>query len=120
VALITHSLNQKAVYWEANGVDNYGVIKVNAPIELRVRWQRGRIASGDATDINVNVDSVVVVDRSIAVDSIFWLGAWSNLPSTLVDLRRVIEYKESPDIRGRKYRRVVLLEKWNDTLPTLA
>lgn len=119
-AMEVDCLNQKAVLWASNGFDNYGNPKVDAAVEIKVRWEKGRKENLDPLTANVGIDSTVVVDRVIPLRSIMWLGALADLPSPTVDLRQVIDSGEIPDVKNRYARRVVMLTNWSDTLPDSA
>lgn len=120
-ALETDCRFQKAVLWAANGVDNNGQVKVDAAVELDVRWETGKSATA-ASDLSGTIafEEVAVVDRVIPVNSIMWLGSIDDIADPPVNLRKVVEYGEIPDIKGREVRRVVGLNKDSNELPTLA
>ena len=110
---------QKAVLWAAEGHDNSGNPKVNAAIEIDVRWQTKKSEAIDANGNPVASNATVAVDRVIAIESIMWLGALGAVASPPVNLMKVIDYAEVPDVKARKFRRVVLLAKYSNELPTL-
>jgi len=116
----TDDLCQEAVLWVANGVDNSGEYKVDAAVEINVRWETSGKEGVDALGNEIIVDSLVVVDQMIPTGSIMWLGELDDLPDTLVDLRRVASYTEVPDIKGQEIRRTVALTRYHDELPALA
>lgn len=123
-ALESDCREQTALYWAVNGFDNYGNPKVDSRVELSVRWEEVDTETLDALGNTVRVDASVVVDRDIAPGSVMWLGAIADIAGTAespgVDLRTVVSFKKTPDIKGREFRRVVLLGRLSDTLPTLA
>ena len=112
---------QKAVYWAANGNDNYGRVKVDARVELEVRWEKRWRESVDDDGNTVATEARVVVDRVIPVDSILWLGSMEEYAAktTPTDFKQVISYDEIPDVKGRVSRRTVTLMKYSDELPDL-
>lgn len=121
-ALEVSSLHQKAVLWTAAGLDNENVVTINAAVEIDVRSERTRKQSADAQADPVATVQIVWIDREIAIRSIIWIGtleAWNDL-SAEADLKQVIAYKEIPDIKGREFERIVTLQKFGDSLPSLA
>lgn len=120
MSLETTARHQKAVLWAFNSYDNYGDVKVDAAVQITVRWRTGQKEALDADGNTIALDSTVVVDQVIAVGSIMWLGALKDLPDTPTNLRQVVDYKGIPDIKGRNFRRVVSLMKYSNELPTLA
>ena len=120
-AIETQSLNQKAVLWEAVGVDDYGVVTLDSPVEIDVRWQTKDIEVIDHIGRSVITEVTVVVDREIAMGSILWKGELADIGvADLSDLRKVVERTETPDIKAREFKRTVRLAKFNSTLPELA
>ncbi len=117
--LETDCLTQEAVLWLVTGKNRYNNPTLAAAVEILTRWETGNVETTDPLNATVAIDSTVVVDRVIAVGSIMRLGKLVDLPSPVDDLREVIDYKEIPDIKGRHFRRTVLLIKFSDTLPEL-
>ena len=114
------SLHQKAVLWTFSSYDNQGEAKVSAATEIDVRWEESVRETLDPKGNVIAADATVVVDRDIANHSIMWLGAEDDLASPPVDLYQVISFSKIPDVKGRNFRRVVLLMKYSDELPELA
>jgi len=121
-------LNQKALLWAANGKDNYGEVKVDDKVQINVRWEKGDTEGLDALGNKITVNSLVVVDREIAVGSILWKGTMDDYLSgeygtgddQSVELEQVVNYSETPDIKARSFRRVVFTVRYSKELPTLA
>ena len=120
----TADRHQKAVYWAANGFDDYGEPKVDAAIDLNVRWENVDMETVDVKGNTIAIDAVVVIDRVIPVGSIFWEGQLSDIPGTsnvpAADFRQVVKFSSIPDIKGRNIRRLVYLRRLSDELPALA
>ena len=116
----TTSRHQKAVYWEANGFDDNGEPKVDAAVDLVVRWEQKRGEALNAQGNTIASDATVVVNRDIVVGSIMWLGILDDVASPPVDLWQVIDFSRIPDVKGRVDRRVVLLMRYSNELPELA
>lgn len=116
----TACLNQKAVLWAANGFDRDGEPKVDAAEEIDVRWETGQREAIDPQGNVIAVDEVVVVDRAIIVGSVMFKGPEDDLASPPTNLKQVVTYNETPDVKGRKFRRVVGLVRYSNELPELA
>ncbi len=111
---------QKAVLWAANDTDRYGELKVDAAIQIDIRWETGQKEAVDPQGNTIAFESTVIVDRVIPVGSILWLGEKNDLPNPPTNLRHVVDYSEIPDVKGRNFRRVVSLMKHSNELPALA
>lgn len=121
--LATKGLNAYAVLWAANGNDDRGQIQVLPPVQIRCRWQQGSRLSTESLSQRVAITATVDVDRSIKVGSILSPITLSQLgdESTVVhlELYRVEEYSEVPDIKHRKSRKSVQLSSYHNSLPTI-
>ena len=113
-------LHQKAVYQAANGFGEYGEPKVDAAIEIPVRWETRRKEIQDGEGNTIVLESNAVVDREIKIGSTLWLGELTDYPATPTDLRKAVIYTEIPDVKNRVARRTVGMIKLSDTLPDLA
>ena len=120
-ALEVQDLNQFAVLYAHDGTsfDDYGEPKVDARVEIKVRWETGKREAIDAQGNTIAIESLAVVDRVIGVGSTLWLGKLDDIPSPVTDLRVVVEYIETPDIKAREFRRVILMQKLSDEVPAL-
>lgn len=121
--LETSDLNQKAVLWTVSGVDSYSRPTLSVGIEIPVRWVHKKTESLDLKGRVVSSDATVIVDREIAIGSIVWKGELTNLPSpvsSVTDLYEVMDYRESPDIKGRYFRRTIILMRYGNTLPQIS
>jgi hypothetical protein len=67
----------------------------------------------------IPVNGEVWVDREIAIGSMLWKGDLENLPSPATAIYVVIAYSETPDIKGRVYERVVSVQRFKNSLPTV-
>lgn len=115
---------QDAVLWAYSGVDNHGDTIVSAtPVALKVRSEKSSSEVLNPNSTVVIANHTVFVDREIAEGSIIWFGKLSDVPddtNDLTDLHQVIDYSETPDIKGRHFTREVLLMKYSDRLPQTA
>lgn len=118
------SLHQKAVLWAAAApadreVDSHGERKVYAAVELKVRWEEGLTEAIDPNGQVVALDAVVIVDRDVEVGSIMWEGELGTEEDPPISLKEVVSFSKTPDIKGRKFRRVCGLRRYSDELPPL-
>lgn len=113
----TADLHQKAVLCSRVGRDRYGNPLLDDPVEIDTRWEKTHKESIDPNGQPVLISEQVVVDREIAIGSILWLGELSSFGTPYTNLREVVEYRETPDIKGVYYRRVVGLRNWSNHLP---
>ncbi len=119
--LETSCLNQDGVLWTASGsFDDAGEETVDAAIPIKIRHEIGKKKAVDSQGNVVAVDSVAVVDRTIAVGSILWPGNIDDIATPPVDLLEVMAYSEIPDVKGRNFRKTVGLVRHSDELPGLA
>lgn len=116
----TTSRHQKAVLWVANGFDDYGEPKVDAAVEIDVRWEERLQEAVDSNGNTIAVDAVVVVNQDVIVGSIMWLGEKEDLATPPVSLKQVMTFNKIPDIKGRNFRRTVGLIRYSNKLPALA
>lgn len=118
---------QKAVYWAADGVDDFGEPRVvSNPVQLDVRWVNKRAKAMDAQGNMVALDATAVVDRAIDPGSKMWLGELADWYGTGSgsgetdndsELMEVATYDETVDLKGRNVRRMVGLVKYKHDLP---
>lgn len=116
--------HQKAVLWQAVGVDSYGHYTVAEPVEVDVRWQDIAEQGIDAEGNTIELDARVVVDIDVAVGSVLWLGEledWQELDDadTETRLSQVVQTSMIPDIKNRYRRRVLNLSKYRGKAPTV-
>jgi hypothetical protein len=121
VAQEKRSLHQDAVFWETNLTqNNYGREELKAAVAVKIRWQTKNKEVLSPGGSVIGIESMAVVDRTMPVGSILWLGKLIDLPGTPANLRQVVNYNETPDIKNRKVRRTVDLIKFSNELPDLA
>lgn len=115
---------QDAVIWQANGFDDDGEVTIGSASDNKVRWQHVEDEVTDVNGNNVAIDALVVTAIDVVVGSIMWEGKIADLPGTgetpTSNIYRVVKFKKTPDVKGRKFRRVSMLEKYSDTLPTVS
>ena len=114
------SRRQKATYWAAGTTStSAGQKKVQASIEIKVRWEDKEQDALNAQGETIRVDAVAVVNRDIEVGSIMWLGAKRDWTTATGNLKKVISFSKIPNIKGTRFRRVVGLERFSESLPTI-
>ena len=108
-----------AVVWTPAGSNEYGEITVNSPQEIRTRWEIGKsLGVGDETE-SVAYDAEIWVENEWPLGTIVWRGKLVDLPSSPTGLYEVIDYIETPDLKGRIVERRLLLRRYTDQLPTV-
>lgn len=108
----TVNLYELAVLWEPTGLDQFGqptVAVAASGVEICVRWEEKLNEEVGPESTPVSTPDVVFVDRVIAIGSQIRRGAKADLPSTLDELREVIDYSEIPDVKGRNRQRTITL-----------
>ena len=114
----TSHLNQKALLWAASGFDDYGASTVGSvPTEIDVRWEWGKKEGINNQGDPIAWEATVVVDQEIAIGSVMWKGKRADYSTTETKMT-VVDYREVPDIKGRRFRRIVHLARLSNTLPT--
>ncbi len=121
---------QAAVYWAmtANSSDGYGQPTLDAPEEIRCRWDDTKRDVLDAQGMRVAVDATAYVDREITVGSELWLGQLDDWLGTgdgpglddPVDVMVVKTYNATPDVRNRYVTRVIGMMKKANTRNALS
>lgn len=120
--LVTRHRKQKAVLLMNSGsLNDFGEPTLDAAVEIDVRWENKAGETLNAGNDRVATEAKVVVDQDITIGSILWRGELADFSATTsTDFKEVVGVSKIPDIKGRKYRRVVTLMKHSDRLPTLA
>lgn len=111
---------QAATLWAKSGDDRYGEPTVTAPVNITVRWveKRGQVMGKDDTPIRI--DGRVVVNLDIEEGSIVRLGLIADLPDPVTGgLMEIVGFDKTADLKARNNRRVCLIRKYKDTLPTI-
>lgn len=119
----TDDLFQSAVLWAVAGTDDNGRSLVDAPVQISCRVEKGQRLLNSAQSQLTMTDMVIKVDRSIAINSILWLGIKAELPTGTADpdnLLIVSDYQEVPDVKGIQFERWVTANFFMDALPSLA
>lgn len=110
---------QDAIYWANSGTnDSYGQPKVASTIPVKVRWNQGVHESGSSTGTPKSYDGELIVDRSMPIGGILWLGAVADYVATDTKFQ-IADYNETLDIKGRAKHRTVKVTRYSDTLPLL-
>ncbi len=115
--------NQTAILWRFAGYDSSGESVVEDPVEVRVRWEdvrtdprRGQMVGPDGNLISLIAE--VVVDREITVGSLMWKGRLRDYNANFeTQVREVVLYSETPDVKGRVSRREVGLGFYKGSVP---
>lgn len=113
--------HQKALLWAASATDvtDAGARKVSAAIEINVRWEDVQTEITDSQGNVISVVAKVVMDRDVTLGSIMWLGTFETVASPPVNLKKVVAFSDIPDIKGRSFRKTIMLSRFSNTLPTI-
>jgi len=120
-SLETFDCVDDAVLWEASGKwDNFGQLKINDPIEIKVRWlvthTDGQDAQGNKITFSVRMSST----RPIALQSILRHGTLSEVDDPPTGLCLAVSEEIGYDVKGRANRYEYRLTKFKDELPVIA
>ena len=120
VYIETMSRRQKATLWAAGTEStSIGRKKVLPSVEISVRWEDKEQDALNAEGETIRVDSLVVVDRDVAVGSLMWLGEKADWTTSAGNLREVLSFSKVPNIKGTRFRRTVGLIRYSDDLPPI-
>lgn len=113
---LTKWRKQKAVLRESSGYDDNGEYKVGSATEIDVRWENKQVEALDPEGNTIAIDALVHVDEDIAIGSVMWLGELDDITDGITWME-VVTISKVPDLKGRKYRRVVGLKRYSTELP---
>lgn len=113
-------LKQRAVYYafSHSGGDGDPIVSAGVEINCRREYKIPLTIEGEASTLTY--DTMYWVASAVIVGSIIWFGAIADLPATPTDLKEVVFYGEIPGVKARRFERIILLNKWNDSLPTIS
>jgi hypothetical protein len=114
-----NSRKQKAVLYTIASYSEYGEQKVNAGVEIDVRWELQAFWAIDEFTKTSQVAGQVWVNQSIDRGSLLFKGSLAKVTSPATDLYEVVGYIEIPDIKGRHFERVVAVRAYKNALPTV-
>lgn len=106
-----------AVLWEAIDYDNYAIVKVAEPIEIRVRWVDTETDGQDAEGNKITLSANVSAKQYIPMNSVLWHGRLANVTDPPTNLVQVKTCKATPDVKGRANRFEFTCTKFKDKLP---
>lgn len=108
------------VLFEASGIDNYGVVKINEPVEIRGRWnddvRDGNDSQGNKVSFSIRISAL----RDIPLQSILWHGKLVDLPASPTNLCQVKANTGGLDVHGLAERFEFGLVRFSDALPVFA
>ena len=110
---------QYIVYWEADAFDGLGQPTVKAPVELKVRIEKGLSETVDPQGNKIASNMEMNVSQAIVNGSLIWIGKLEDLPSPVPELLQVIDYNEIPNTRARKFDRWIKVMKHSNKDPVL-
>lgn len=112
---------QKAVLWAAGTTStSIGRKKVSAAVEIDVRWENvQRDALGDDGETIVT-DATVQVYQDVAVGSLVWLGELADWSTSVGGLHEVVTVGKIPNLKGTRFRRILGVIRYSNSLPPIA
>lgn len=111
---------QKAVLWAASTAStSIGRKKVTAAIEIDVRWENSQSDGLDADGETIKFDATVQVYQDVAVGSLLWLGELADWTATTGGLFEVQTVGKIPNLKSTRFRRILGLRRYSDTLPPI-
>lgn len=94
-----HNLTEDATYWSPAGNTADGRRTFNAPVAVKVRWQRDQQLARDQFGREFVTDSIVYVDRSIDNGGYLYRGE-SAAASPVDGAQEIRGLTESPSLDG--------------------
>lgn len=111
--------HQKACLWAFSSYDAYGQPTVATDhTEILVRWENTQRTITDPQGNVIGIDAAVYTDTDITLHSQLWLGASADLPNDGIPTTEKMVVKAFdlvPDIKGRKFYREALLQRYRDS-----
>ena len=112
-----------ALLWPKTGVGEDNKPVRGEAVAINVWWVGTR--EYKEPESGLGLEAVVNVDRDVVEQSLLWLGSaadWYGTGSDALDdedpgLHEVVEFKKTPDLKGRSYRRKLRLRRYQGTLP---
>ena|SRR5882672_1325116 len=105
-------LHQRACLWEYARADRHGDPIHTPAIEIPVRWEEGRAQAVDPQGNKINIDATAQVAQEVAVNDLMWLGKLKDLLPQPQDVKEVVGFDFTPDIKGRNIQRNVYLRNY--------
>jgi hypothetical protein len=119
--LETMDRHQHATYWAKAGNDGYGEPTISAGVEIVVRWVTKRREAINTDGVPIALDATVITNRRIEPGSILWLGRLADfVDDGDNELMIAATYDEASDLKNRHTRYEIGLQRFRDTLPTIA
>lgn len=109
MSLITRMRRQKAVLWAYVGNNDYGQPTVDAPIEIKCRFEDVQEEFIDMVGAKVISDAKIYLDREVALHSVIWVGRLLDLPVDPTNLLEVRKYSALPNLRNTETLRMAML-----------
>lgn len=107
------------VYWEADGYDNYGELKIKDPVEIRVRWMLDIRDGKDAEGHRISIDGQISCLQELVIGSIVWEGRLAVVPALPTPLYQIYTDVSGLDFKNRKTRYLFNLSRFKNALSIL-
>jgi len=108
------AMNQKAVYWEPAGPDEFGKPTWEDPVEIDCRWTDKQEEFINPSGDRQMSQAKLIVDRDILVQGVLWLGLLINVvdtddPKNNNNAWEILLYSKLPDKKGTRFLRQAYL-----------
>jgi hypothetical protein len=110
-----------AVIWPVIGYNQYGEPMLGGPSQIQVRWDDDRHEVMDPKGNVITLEASVILPQRVLIGSLMWRGllsSWYGTGSALPenDVMQIIMYDETPDLKGRCFRREAHLMRYHNKI----
>lgn len=104
MSIISRMRRQRAVYWEQNGIDRFGKLSFNEPVEIKCRWDDGNQDLRTPQGQSIMFNSVVYVDREMKIGDMLMKGelesGTDNDPHKEPEAKSIQRFNINPNLRN--------------------
>lgn len=94
-----------AVLWEYDGVNEFNVVRVKAPVEIKVRWNDDVTDGKDSQGTKISIAVQIAALREIPMNSILRHGLIADVPDPKTELVQIVGNKiGGKDVQGKESR----------------
>lgn len=119
-------LDERCVLYRRVGTDGQGEPVVQYPRQYPCRWVETvrQIKNKDGETVEIEAQVAITNCPSVPLKSIVWRGGLNDVPGTAdppepgSELYEVVAAKSARDVKGNACRIELMLQRFNDTLPT--
>lgn len=109
---------EKTVLWVFQNAGEFGQPKHSTPVEIMARWDGTTREVKGPGGTPVAIDSELIVDREIPIESLVWKGPLASLPSPVTNVMQVITTDTTRDVKNRAVHYVASLMRYGNALPS--